>query len=128
MPNKKDLFESPHATDSWCLPHLDLSQVISMDTSEGDLSGPITLITYKSNNGRHIKDDPVNPTNAKVAQLATMHFIQFAKGKCSQAVIMYSHCPPQVTCQPVLTFVRCRGHHDSAGKNTKKNEPQGLPL
>lgn len=83
-----------------------------------------------SDNGRHIKDDPANSTNAKVAQLATMHFIQFPKGKCFQAVIMYSHCPPRVTRQPALTSVRCRGRHDSAGKkkNREKNEPWARSL
>lgn len=83
-----------------------------------------------SDNGRHIKDDPANSTNAKVAQLATMHFIQFPKGKCFQAVIMYSHCPPWVTRQPALTSVRCRGRHDSAGKkkNREKNEPWARSL
>lgn len=111
------------------LPQLDLSLGISMDTAkEPERSEWAHHSFHFSNNGRHIKDDPVNSANAKVAQLATMHFIQIVKGKCSQAVIMYSHCPPRVTCQPVLTFVHCRGHHDSAGKNTKKNEPRGLPL
>lgn len=117
------------ATDVQCLPQLDLGLVISMDTAKEPEGSEWAHHSYHfSNNGRHIKDDPVNSANAKVAQLATMHFIQIAKGKCSQAVIMYSHCPPRVTCQPVLTFVRCRGRHDSAGKNTKKNEPRGLPL
>lgn len=94
-----------------------------MDTAKEPEGAEWAYHSYHfSDNGRHIKDDPVNSTNARVAQLATMHFIQFAKGKCSQAVIMYSHCPPWVTCQPVLTSVRCRGRHDSAGKNTEKNE------
>lgn len=100
-----------------------------MDTAKEPEDAEWAYHSYHfSDNGRHIKDDPVNSTNARVAQLATMHFIQFAKGKCSQAVIMYSHCPPWVTCQPVLTSVRCRGRHDSTGKNTEENELQGLSL
>lgn len=100
-----------------------------MDTAKEPEGAEWAYHSYHfSDNGRHIKDDPVNSTNARVAQLATMHFIQFAKGKCSQAVIMYSHCPPWVTCQPVLTSVRCRGRHDSTGKNTEENELQGLSL
>lgn len=100
-----------------------------MDTAEEPARAEWAYHSYHfSDNGRHIKDDLVNSTNAKVAQLATMHFIQFAKGKCSQAVIMYSHCPPPVTCQPVSTPVRCRGRYDSAGKDTEKTELQSLPL
>lgn len=53
-----------------------------MDTAKEAQSAEWAYHSYHfSDNGRHIKDDPVNSTNAKVAQLATMHFIQFAKGK-----------------------------------------------
>lgn len=103
------------------LPRLDPVPVIAMDTTKEPEGAEWVYHSYHfSDNGQHIKDDPVNSTNAKVAQLATMHFIQFPKGKCFQAVIMYSHSPPQVTRQPVLTSVHCRGRHDSAGKKAQK--------
>lgn len=92
-----------------------------MDTAKEPARAEWAYHSYHfSDNGRHIKDDLVNSTNAKVAQLATMHFIQFAKGKCSQAVIMYSHCPPWITCQPVLTPVRVEVAMTALAKTQRK--------
>lgn len=89
LPKSKQIFLDIKSFILWpvqqtisCLPQLDPVPVISMDTAKEPEGAEWAYHSYHfSDNGRHIKDDPVNSTNAIVCPISHYAFHTICKGQ-----------------------------------------------